>query len=119
MELETAEDVEGVIPKVEKMQNFPGRGGVIITAPGPADSNLDFVSRFFCPKSGIIEVHVLKLPQSFWVKERRSKSFTQLSKLGSDTRCSNELLIDKVPQRGKLVLSLRDFAHNFIVTYSW
>lgn len=66
VELETAEDVEGVKPKVEKMQNFPGRGGVIITAPAPADSNLDFVSRFFCPKSGIIEVLILKFSQSFW-----------------------------------------------------
>ena len=55
----------------------------------------------------------------FGLKRGGLRVSLNFSKLGSDTRCSNELLIDNFPQRGKLGLSLRDFAHNFIVTYSW
>jgi len=56
VELQSSEDVENLIPKFEKMLNFPGRGGVIVTAPAAANSEYDFISRFFCPKMGIDEV---------------------------------------------------------------
>jgi hypothetical protein len=56
VELPSGADVERVKPQFHKMMDFHGRGGVIITALAPEDSEYDFVSRFFCPKGGISEV---------------------------------------------------------------
>ncbi|CAK9263977.1 unnamed protein product [Sphagnum jensenii] len=56
VELPSSADVEHVKPQFHKMMDFHGRGGVIITALAPEDSEYDFVSRFFCPKGGISEV---------------------------------------------------------------
>ncbi|KAH9533383.1 hypothetical protein CY35_18G049600 [Sphagnum magellanicum] len=56
VELPLGADVERVKPQFHKMMDFHGRGGVIITALAPEDSEYDFVSRFFCPKGGIFEV---------------------------------------------------------------
>ncbi len=56
VELPSGADVEHVKPQFHKMMDFHGRGGVIITALAPEDSEYDFVSRFFCPKSGVSEV---------------------------------------------------------------
>ncbi|KAG0600466.1 hypothetical protein M758_11G036600 [Ceratodon purpureus] len=55
VELQSSEDVEKLNPKFERMMDFPGRGGVIVTAPAAASSEYDFISRFFCPKMGINE----------------------------------------------------------------
>ncbi|KAH9573748.1 hypothetical protein CY35_01G017000 [Sphagnum magellanicum] len=55
VELPSGADVERVKPQFHKMMDFHGRGGVIITALAPEDSEYDFVSRFFCPKGGISE----------------------------------------------------------------
>jgi predicted PhzF superfamily epimerase YddE/YHI9 len=55
VELPSSADVERVKPQFHKMMDFHGRGGVIITALAPEDSEYDFVSRFFCPKAGISE----------------------------------------------------------------
>lgn len=62
MELQSSEDVVNVKPRFEKMLGFPGRGGVIVTAPATADSEYDYISRFFCPKSGLNEVLSLTIP---------------------------------------------------------
>ncbi len=56
VELPSVADVERVKPQFHKMMDFHGRGGVIITALAPEDSEYDFVSRFFCPKAGVSEV---------------------------------------------------------------
>lgn len=56
VELQSSEDVKKLNPKLERMIDFPGRGGVIVTAPADASSEYDFISRFFCPKMGINEV---------------------------------------------------------------
>ncbi|CAK9229223.1 unnamed protein product [Sphagnum jensenii] len=56
VELPSSADVERVKPQFHKMMDFHGRGGVIITALAPEDSEYDFVSRFFCPKGGISEI---------------------------------------------------------------
>lgn len=55
VEFQSSEDVVNVKPRFEKMLGFPGRGGVIVTAPATADSEYDYISRFFCPKSGLNE----------------------------------------------------------------
>ncbi|KAH9540135.1 hypothetical protein CY35_15G094400, partial [Sphagnum magellanicum] len=55
VELPSGADVERVKPQFHKMMDFPGHGGVIITALAPEDSEYDFVSQFFCPKGGISE----------------------------------------------------------------
>lgn len=41
------------------MVDFPGRGGVIVTALAAANTEYDFISRFFCPKMGINEVQIM------------------------------------------------------------
>ena len=65
VELQSSEDVEKLNPKFERMMDFPGRGGVIVTAPAAASSEYDFISRFFCPKMGINEVLSLNVVQLF------------------------------------------------------
>lgn len=55
VEVSSVREVEQLQPQFSKMLNFSGRGGVIVTACADKDTGLDFVSRFFCPKSGIFE----------------------------------------------------------------
>lgn len=55
VELQSSEDVDNLNPNFEKMVDFPGRGGVIVTALAAANTEYDFISRFFCPKMGINE----------------------------------------------------------------
>ncbi|XP_024368867.1 uncharacterized protein [Physcomitrium patens] len=55
LELESSEDVVNLTPRFERMLDFPGRGGVIVTASAAGSSEYDFVSRFFCAKMGLNE----------------------------------------------------------------
>jgi len=50
----TAADVEAAQPNMEALARFDTRG-VIITAPGTAETEYDFVSRFFAPRVGVPE----------------------------------------------------------------
>ena len=52
--LEKASDVESFVPDLNLISAITERG-LIISAPGDADSGLDMVSRFFAPKVGITE----------------------------------------------------------------
>ncbi|WP_323815742.1 PhzF family phenazine biosynthesis protein [Cellvibrio sp. NN19] len=52
--LDNAAAVENFIPDLNLISAITERG-LIITAPGDADSGLDMVSRFFAPKVGIAE----------------------------------------------------------------
>ena len=56
--MQSSEDVENINPKFEIMLDLPGQG-VIVTAPGAAGSEYDFISRFFGPKVGVKEVLLL------------------------------------------------------------
>lgn len=56
-------------PQLHKMVGFHGRGGVMVTAPASADSPYDFVSRYFCPKSGLSEVFYLLKVKSVTLAE--------------------------------------------------
>lgn len=52
--LDSADVVRNLEPNAELIATFTTRG-LIITAPGDADSRVDMVSRFFAPKVGINE----------------------------------------------------------------
>uniref|UniRef100_J3KYL4 Uncharacterized protein n=1 Tax=Oryza brachyantha TaxID=4533 RepID=J3KYL4_ORYBR len=54
VELSSGKEVADIIPNIDEIKKCDGRG-VIVTGPGPAGSEYDFFSRFFCPKFGIDE----------------------------------------------------------------
>ncbi|MCO5551445.1 hypothetical protein L7F22_004948 [Adiantum nelumboides] len=76
-EVSCSKEVEQLQPQFSLMSNLWGRG-VIVTAPAVKTSGLDFVSRYFAPKVGIMEdpvtgsAHCALGP--FWA-ERLGKSF--------------------------------------------
>jgi len=87
-----AEDIESVKPDMGLLERVPARG-IIVTAPG---KDVDFVSRFFAPQSGIPEdpvtgsAHTTLTP--YWAGRlgRNSLSARQLSKRGGWLRCALE-----------------------------
>lgn len=89
---DTQAQVEALDPDFREMSTVPARG-VIVTAPGDADSGIDFVSRFFGPQSGIDEdpvtgsAHTTLVP--FWAEQLGKTDLTarQLSKRGGYIRC--------------------------------
>lgn len=82
---ENQAQIEALDPDFREMSTVPARG-VIVTAPGNADSGIDFVSRFFAPQSGIDEdpvtgsAHTTLVP--YWAERLGKTDFTarQLSK---------------------------------------
>lgn len=89
---ETQAQIEALEPDFREMSTVPARG-VIVTAPGDADSNVDFVSRFFGPQSGIDEdpvtgsAHTTLTP--YWAEQLGKTELTarQLSQRGGYLRC--------------------------------
>ncbi len=87
----TQEDIENLDPNFRELSGIPARG-VIACAPGNED-DVDFVSRFFAPQSGIDEdpvtgsAHTTLIP--YWA-ERLGKTeliARQISKRGGYLRC--------------------------------
>lgn len=84
-------EIRDILPRLDCLQKLDRRG-VIITAPG---DNVDFVSRFFCPKLGISEdpvtgsAHCLLAP--YWSQELDKEELVacQLSARGGGLRCSH------------------------------
>ena len=89
------------------LSTIPARG-IIMTAPG---NEVDFVSRFFSPQSGLDEdpvntsTHTMLVP--YWAGKLSKSRLTakQLSKRGGYLRC--ELLADTVSLSGQARLYLR------------
>ncbi len=89
---ETQAQIEALEPDFREMSTVPARG-VIVTAPGDADSGVDFVSRFFGPQSGIDEdpvtgsAHTTLTP--YWAEQLGKTELTarQLSQRGGYLRC--------------------------------
>lgn len=54
VELHSAQEVINLSPDIARLANIDCRG-IIITAEGNADTDYDFVSRFFAPKVGVTE----------------------------------------------------------------
>ena len=79
-------DVTSIEPDFTKLENLP-YDGIIVTAPG---NNVDFVSRFFAPKLGILEdpvtgsAHCEIIP--YWSKRLKKKNIVarKLSKRGGE-----------------------------------
>jgi PhzF family phenazine biosynthesis protein len=106
--LENAAAVRALEPDMNHVAAAGGRG-LIVTAPGEAD--VDFVSRFFAPQSGIAEDPVTGSAHSaltpYWAARLGKTRFhaRQLSPRGGELWC--ELAGDRVKISGQAVLYLR------------
>jgi PhzF family phenazine biosynthesis protein len=97
----TADEIEGLNPNLAKISEIPARG-IIATAPG---KDVDFVSRFFAPQSGIPEdpvtgsAHTTLTP--YWAARlgRNELTAKQLSKRRGSLRC--RLVGDRVEISGQ------------------
>ncbi|AQG78761.1 PhzF family phenazine biosynthesis protein [Spirosoma montaniterrae] len=106
---ESQAQIEALTPDFREMATVPARG-VIVTAPGSAESGVDFVSRFFGPQSGIDEdpvtgsAHTTLIP--YWAEQLGKTELTarQLSKRGGYLRC--RLNNDRVDISGQVQLYL-------------
>lgn len=98
--LPSQSDVVALNPNFELVKNIRARG-VVVTAPG---DDVDFVSRFFGPQSGVNEdpvtgsAHTILAP--FWGKKLNKTKMVarQLSKRGGEVIC--ELEGDRVKMSG-------------------
>lgn len=87
IELSSAEEVVNLKPNISKLNNIDCRG-IIVTAEAKADSEYDFVSRFFAPRVGVQEdpvtgsAHCKLAP--YWSKRLKKNDFLayQASKRG-------------------------------------
>ena len=101
---ETAEEVAALTPDPDKINNL-GVFGIIATAPG---AGVDFVSRYFCPGSGVFEdqatgsTHCTLIP--YWMKRLHKTTFIdrQLSKRVGTFRC--EVKKEQLYLKGEAVL---------------
>ena len=104
--LESQTEIEQFVPNMHLIAQLDSRG-MILTAPG---DEVDFVSRFFAPQSGVPEdpvtgsAHCTLTP--YWASETGKTSFhaRQLSARGGDVWCS--LVGDRVELRGNAVTYL-------------
>jgi PhzF family phenazine biosynthesis protein len=100
------EDVASLSPNMHILSKVPARG-VIVTAPG---QEVDFVSRFFAPQSGVAEdpvtgsAHTTLIP--YWSRKLGKKRLLarQLSKRGGELLCRD--LGDRVRIGGRAVTYL-------------
>lgn len=105
--LNTEEEVLGITPDFRLLKEVEARG-IIVTAPG---NEVDFVSRFFGPQSGIDEdpvtgsAHTKLTP--YWSKRlgKEELSARQISKRGGKLVC--RLSGDRVEIMGKAVTYLK------------
>lgn len=100
-------EINALIPDLQEIAKLKCRG-VIVTAPG---DEVDFVSRFFAPQSGIVEdsvtgsAHVTLTP--YWSKRLDKKTLTakQLSQRGGFLKCT--YLDDRVEISGTARLYMK------------
>lgn len=105
--LESEADVANLQPNMKMLNEVEARG-VIVTAPG---DEVDFVSRFFAPRSGVDEdpvtgsAHTKSTP--YWSKQlgKEKLSARQISKRGGDLIC--RMKGDRVEILGHAVTFLR------------
>lgn len=89
--VESEEILQEIQPKYERLNELPALG-VIVTAPG---KDVDFVSRFFAPRVGILEdpvtgsAHCSLVP--YWSKRLQKTTLTarQISPRGGELRCED------------------------------
>lgn len=103
---ETENQIKKMVPNFEKISKLDGRG-VIITAKG---NDVDFVSRFFAPQSGINEdpvtgsAHTTLTP--YWAKKLNKNELTaiQLSERQGFLKCTYSTERVEISGQGKLYL---------------
>lgn len=109
-EFETRQDVENLTPDFKALQSIEDIDFLIITAPSD-QNDIDFVSRFFCPKYGIDEdpvtgsAHCILTP--FWSNRLNKNSLNalQVSKRKGYIHC--ESANDRVRLTGQATLYLQ------------
>jgi PhzF family phenazine biosynthesis protein len=105
--LNSEEEVASLQPDIRMLSEVEARG-LIVTAPG---DNVDFVSRFFAPKSGVDEdpvtgsAHTKSTP--YWSKQlnKNELSARQISKRGGNLTC--RMKGDRVDILGQAVTYLK------------
>ena len=105
--LSSEEEVLNIDPDFHSLAKLKSRG-LIVTAPG---KEVDFVSRFFAPQTGIDEdpvtgsAHTTLIP--YWSKRLNKKELTarQLSKRSGSLSCVDEGERVKIGGRAKLYMS--------------
>jgi len=101
-------DVDSLIPDFRELATVPARG-IIVTAPGV---DVDFVSRFFAPQSGVDEdpvtgsAHTTLIP--YWAKKLSKNTLTarQISVRGGYLRCKLNADLNRVDIAGQVQLYL-------------
>lgn len=104
---ETKAEIKQLVPNMAQISQLDGRG-VIVTAKG---DDVDFVSRFFAPQSGIDEdpvtgsAHTTLTP--YWAAELRKNELTarQISARGGELMC--RFLGERVEISGKATLYMK------------
>ena len=101
------EEIYQIVPNLNIIEKLP-YNGIIVTAPG---KNVDFVSRFFAPKLGILEdpvtgsAHCELIPYWASVLKKKNMIARQLSERGGELYCSH--LGNKVIMAGNAVIYMR------------
>ena len=105
----TQDEVESLLPDFRELSTIPARG-IIVTAPG---NDVDFVSRFFAPQSGVDEdpvtgsAHTTLIP--YWAEKLSKNILTarQVSTRGGYLRCKLHDNQTRVDIAGKVQLFLK------------
>lgn len=105
--LESEDEVAALQPDFKRLKEIPARG-IIVTAPG---KNVDFVSRFFAPQSGIDEdpvtgsAHTKTAP--YWSEklDKEVLEARQISSRGGNLTC--RMKGDRVEILGKAITYLK------------
>jgi len=111
---DSEEDIRSITPDFKALKEIDDIDFVIITAPSEK-SEIDFVSRFFCPKFNIDEdpvtgsAHCILTP--FWAEKLEKEEFNayQASARGGHLKCALEK--DRVNVTGKATLYLKGHIH--------
>jgi PhzF family phenazine biosynthesis protein len=107
--LKSPEEVRNLEPDLHAISRLD-RDGVIVTAAGDGDGDVDFVSRYFAPVKGVPEdpvtggAHCALVP--FWAKRLKKTEFRalQVSRRGGDVKC--RLVGERVELEGGCVFYL-------------
>ena len=113
-EFDSEDDVRALSPDFKALQSIDDIDFLIVTAPADSE-DIDFVSRFFCPKYGIDEdpvtgsAHCILTP--FWSNRLNKETLNayQASERGGCMQC--KLANDRVELSGQAVLYLKGKIH--------
>ncbi|ARK13412.1 PhzF family phenazine biosynthesis protein [Fibrella sp. ES10-3-2-2] len=102
-------DIDSLVPDFRELTTVPARG-IIVTAPGV---DVDFVSRFFAPQSGVDEdpvtgsAHTTLIP--YWAEKLSKNTLTarQISARGGYLRCKLNTELNRVDIAGQVQLYLK------------